>query len=395
MRVAICCSGATSDELLRDALTLGSALAARGHSVQFAVGDPLALVALAGSWIPSDIYQAPQVMPPPQLVMKRAPVDGLADSMAIAGFDEKQTLLTLSAVWRDLLLLLRPDVIVAFGSSVAWLIGPTVAPTLAIGPGMALPPALGSSFPRLSAESVELADETLMLANANAALARLGQPSLATLSEVMTNCSTLLYGLPIFDPYLQLRRDVTTGVLGTMPLPTLPPPGRRIVAFLDAHCPGIEAIILTLPALEALQIDVHITRATAGMRRFLEQQSAVEVWMEHRELLEQSDAASLIVHHGAQDVAQRAICAGRPQFILPWTREQEIFSYMIDWMKVKKTQLPTDPIDQISLGMRNALKDSSLSVAAQHHARQLAKAGIPDALPGIVERIEGLRRDDM
>jgi len=117
--------------------------------------------------------------------------------------------------------------------------------------------------------------------------------------------------------------------------------------------------------------------------------------MEHGELLEQSDAASLIVHHGAQDVAQRAICAGQPQFILPWTREQEIFSYMIDWMKVKKTQSPNDPIDRISSGLQNALKDSSLSVAAQHHARQLAKAGIPNALPGIIERIEGLRREGM
>lgn len=395
MQVAICCGGETADDLLRDALKLGSALTEKGHAVHFIVADPVALVGHAGSWIPSKVYQAPRLAPPPQLVMKRPAEDGLADTMATAGFDEKQTLLTLSAVWRDLLLLLRPDVIVGFRVPVAWLMGSTVAPTLAIGPGMDLPPALGSSFPRLSAESVELADENLMLANANAALARIGQPSLATLSEVMSNCSTLLYGLPIFDPYLQLRRDVTIGVLGAMPAPTLPPPGKRIVAFLDAHCPGIEAIILTLPAMVDVQLDVHVARATTGMRRFLEHHSGVEVWMDHGELLEQTDSASLIVHHGARDVAQRAIYAGQPQFILPWTREQEIFSYMIDWMKVKKTQSSTDPIDQISLGLRNALKDSSLSVAAQHHARQLAKAGIPDALPGIIERIERLGRDNM
>lgn len=390
MRVAICCDGEASGELLRDALTLGSALAEKGHSIHFIVGDPVSLVALAGSWIPNNIYQAPQVPASPQLVMKRPPVDGLADTMAVAGFDEKQTLLTLSAVWRDLLMLLEPDVIVGMGLPIVWLIGPSVAPTLAIGNGMALPPVLGESFPRLSVESVELAEEELMLANANAVLARFGQKSLATLSEVMSNCSTLQYGLPIFDPYLQLRRSVTTGALGPMPTPVLPPAGKRIVAFLDAHCPGIEAIILTFPALEGVQVDVLVSHGTAGMRRFLEQQSGIEVWMDHGELLEQLGAASLVVHHGAQDVAQRAICGGQPQFILPWTREQEILSYMIDWMKLTKTQSPTGPIDQIATALRNALEDSSLSIAAQHHARQISRAAIPNALPVILEQIERL-----
>lgn len=390
MRVAICCDGGTPDELLRDALTLGSALAEKGHSVHFVVGDPVALVALAGSWIPSGIYQAPQAPAPPQLVMKQPPVDGLADSMAVGGFAEKQSLLTLSAVWRDLLVLVRPDVIVGFRVPIVWLIGAAVAPTLAIGNGMALPPVIGSSFPRLSVESVELADEEVMLANANAVLARFGQRSLATLAEVMSNCSTILYGLPMFDPYLQLRRGLTTGVLGAMPTPVLRPGNKRIVAFLDAHCPGIEAIILTLPALEGVQVDVHVSRGTTGMRRFLEQQSGIEVWMEHGELLEQTGTASLVVHHGAQDVAQRAIYAGQPQFILPWTREQEVFSYMIDWMRLMKAQSPAASIDQISTALRNALENSSLSVAAQHHARQITKAEIPNALPVIIKRIEGI-----
>jgi len=170
MRVAICCDGEAPDELLRDTLVLGSALAEKGHSVHFIVGDPVALVALAGSWIPNDVYQAPRAPAPPQLVMKRPPVDGLSDSMAAAGFDDKQTLLTLSAIWRDLLLLLRPDVIVGIRVPIVWLIGPAVATTLAIGNGMALPPVIGPSFPRLSVDSVELADEQLMLANATRCL---------------------------------------------------------------------------------------------------------------------------------------------------------------------------------------------------------------------------------
>jgi hypothetical protein len=390
MRVAICCDGDSPNEVLRDALMLGGALSARGHSVHFVAGDPVALVDQAGSWIPSNIHQAPLLKPSPPLAMKRAPVDGLADAMAAAGFEEKRILLTLAAVWRDQLGLLQPDVVVAFGGPVAWLVGPTVAPTLAIGSGMALPPVLGSSFPRLSADSVELADERVMLANANAVLARFGKPSLAALSEVVSNCDTLLYGLPTFDPYLQLRRSVTVGALGAMRLPLVPAPEKRVVAFLDAYCPGIETTILAFPALEDVRLDIHITRATSGMRRFLEQQPGVKVWADHGELLEQAGGARLIVHHGDQDIAQSAIYGGQPQLVFPWTRQQEILTYMIGWMGVMKTQASTSPIAQISEALSSALLDSSLNVAAQHHARQFSQVGIPNALPIIIERVEGM-----
>ena len=390
MRVVICSDSDSPNEMLRDALTLRGALAGRGHLVHFIIGDPVALVDQAGSWIPSNIHQSPVLKPPPQLVMKRPPVDGLADAMAAAGFDDKRILLTLAAVWRDQLGLLQPDVIVAFGAPVAWLVGPTIAPTLAIGSGIALPPVLGTSFPRLSADSVELADERVMLANANAVLARFGKPSLSALSEVVSNCSTLLYGLPTLDPYLQLRRSVTVGALGPIRPPVVPAPEKRVVAFLDAYCPGIETVILAFPALGYVRLDVHITRATSGMRRFLEQQPGVEIWADHGELLEQAGGARLIVHHGDQDIAQSAICGGQPQLLFPWTRQQEILTYMIGWMGVIRTQASTGSIAQISETMRSVLQDSSLIIAAQHHARQFSQVGIPNVLPVIVERVEGM-----
>ena len=390
MRVVICCDGDSPFEILRDVLTLGGVLTDNGHWVAFIVGDPVALVDQAGRWIPNSIFQAPQIKPSPQLVMKRPPVDGLADSMAVAGFDDKQTLLTISAVWREQLVLLQPDAIVGVRVPVLWLTGPTVAPTLAMGPGTALPPVLGSSFPRLSADSVELADERQMLGHANAVLARFGRPSLASLSEVMSSCSPLLFGLPIFDPYLQLRRSVTTGVLGELPAPAIPAPEKRVVAFLDAYCPGIETIMLALVGVENVSLDVHVTGAPSGMRRFLEQQPGVKVWTAFGALLEQTAGASVVVHHGAQDVAQYAICAGQPQLVLPWTREQEIFSYMIGWMGLMKTQSPTGSIEEIATTLSNVLRDSSLTVAAQHHARQFSRASMPNALPIMVERVEGL-----
>src|SRR5262245_57161479 len=198
-RVVICCDQGAPAELLRDALRVGSALTAEGHSVAYLVGDPVTFVEHAGSWTPRELYQAPVLRSAPQLLMKRPSVDSLADLMATVGFDDKKTLITLASLSNAELAALRPDAVIGFLTPVLWLVGPAHAPTFALGNGYALPPVLGTSFPRLSVDSTPLGDEELMLSNANAVLARLGKPSLAALSEVVSRCTCVLYGLPYFD----------------------------------------------------------------------------------------------------------------------------------------------------------------------------------------------------
>lgn len=388
MRVAICCEMGAPSELVRDGLRIGRALMGRGHVVQFVVGDPIALVDFAGGWTPAELYQAPVIRPAPHLVMKRPPIDGLADVMASMGFDDKQTLLTLATVWDRQLAALKPDVVLAFYAPVPWLVGPGHAPTFALGNGFTLPPPVGTSFPRLRAESTPLADPETLLENANAALGRLGQASLAGLSDIFERCVAIHYGVPAFDPYLQIRRTLTAGLFGEAPAPAVPPVEPRLAAFLDVHCPGIEMIVLALAGFGRTPVDVCVSGATAGMRRFLEQQPHVRVWADQAALLARAASATVLVHHGVQDVAQRCLSLGRPQLVIPWTHEQEVFNEMVRWMSFSWTKAPTVSIDEMAGTFRAALKDNSLVVSAQHHARQLAGADLPDALPGIVERIE-------
>jgi hypothetical protein len=360
----------------------------RGHSVAYVVADPITFVDHAGSWTPPELHQAPVLRGAPHLVMKRPPVDGLADLMATTGFDDKQALLTLALLWNSQLAMLKPDVVIGFLTPVLWLVGPAHAPTFALGNGYALPPVLGTSFPRLSVESTPLADEAVMLSNANAVLARLGKPALAALSDIIRRCTPILYGLPAFDPYLQLRSTLTSGLLGQRPNPTAPPAEPRLAVFLDVNCPGIEMIVLAVAGSDKIPVDICVTGATIGMRRYLEQQPHIRVWQDYLLLLEHAASASALVHHGVQDVAEQCIALGRPQLVIPWTREQEIFNYMVGWMAFSWTKAPTVSIDEMAHTFRDLLRDTSLAVAAQHHARQFASTSLADALPGIIERIE-------
>ncbi len=390
MRILVSLDYGAPTELIRDALTVGAALEAKGHKAIYVVGDPVAFVDQAGSWTPSELHQAPVLSATPSLVMKRPPVDGFADQMAMAGFDDRQTLQTLASIWHRQLEGLKPDLIVGFSTPVLWLIGQFHAPTVAIGNGFSVPPVLGTSFPRMSVNSTPLADENVMLANANAVLARFGMPALAALSEVMKGCTPILYGPPTLDPYLQLRRTLTIGLLGDSPQPTIPPTKPRLAVFLDVQCPGVEAIVLAVSGLGAIPVDINISGVTTGMRRFLEQQPHIKFWTSHAALLAQVETASALVHHGVHDVAQRCLTKGRPQLMIPWKREQEILTYMVGWMSFSWTKPATTEVSEMSAAMRDLLRDNSLVVAAQHHARQFADTNLPNALPVIVEQLEKL-----
>jgi hypothetical protein len=395
-RLVICCDHAAPAEMLRDALTVGKSFMEWGHSVAYVVGDPTTLVESAGSWTLNDVYQAPVRRPVPNLVMKPPAIDGFADLMAVTGFDDKATLITLASLWNRQLLTLKPEAIIGFYTPLLWLVGPAHAPTFALGSGLMLPPAMGTSFPRLSADSTPLADEAVMLDNANAALQGNGQSTLTSLSGILERCTSVLYGVPSFDPYLQIRRELSNGLLGEEPTPTVPPPKERLALFLDAYCPNIEQIVLAVASLHYIPIDICISGATASMRRFLEQQPHVQVFRDYGTLLGEAARASALVHHGVHDVGQRGMSLGRPQLIIPWTSEQEIFGRTMQWMGFSWIKNPMMPIEEMASALLNvagggavgAPTNQSLTVAAQHHARQLAKTLLPDALPKIVELIE-------
>ncbi|WP_298883997.1 hypothetical protein [uncultured Bradyrhizobium sp.] len=329
----------------------------------------------------------------PHLVMKRPQVDGFADRMAIMGFDDKQTLITLASIWNAELASLEPDGIIGLGTPILWLVGPAHAPTFAVGNGSALPPALGNSFPRHNANSTPLMDDATMLANANATLSRMGRPALATLGEIISQCHPILYGLPALDPYLQLRSNRTAGLLGAVPNPSLPPEQEHLAAFLDVNCPNIEMLILALAGIgNDITVDVCVTGATSGMRRFLQQQRHITVWPSYTALLERTKHASVLVHHGTQDITQQCLILGRPQLILPWTPEQEMLNYMVGWMGITWTKSPNVPINEMAVTFRDLLRDTSLTVSAQHHGGQLANTDIGNALPVMVDQMENVRQ---
>jgi len=390
MRLAICIDADVPSELLRDSLVIGQALVARGHSLAYVVGNPMRFVDHAGGAVPNEIYQAP-IRDASPLTTRRASENGLTDRLAASGFEDKQTLLTLTVMWRRLIDKLQPEAIIGFYCPIVWLVAPAYVPTFAVGNGLALPPTLGTSFPRVSPEPVPVASEEQMLTNANAALTRVGQSSIAALSDLLDRCISILYGISALDPYLRYRKTNSRGLLGHEPKPIVPPASPRIAAFLDAYCPNIETIVLAIAASTKIPFDLCVAGASTGMRRFLEQHEHITIWHDYANLLERAANASVLVHHGFQDVAQRCLTLGRPELIFPWTPAQYFLDHSINWMGFTWTKSTDTSIDDLVGTFEAVLRDTTIAVSAQHHAKQLADFELRDALPEIVSEIERAR----
>jgi hypothetical protein len=390
MRILLASETASIGSLMRDAGRIGQALAARGHDVCFAMADPEAFTEYVPVGATETVLPTPGLREPPELVLKRRAPSGFDDVMAVAGFANSSQLTALCRTWSKQVDLLRPDAIVGLHSPLLWLTGPCLAPTFAAGDGSFLPPIIGDGFPRMSATTPPLAAEHVMIANANQILGELGAKPIAALSEVIGRCTGLLYGLPWLDPFLQLRQNVSLGMLGDCPPIAKVPAKKRFAAFLDVFSPNIEALLLGIAGVDEVDCELFLSGATAGMSRFLRQQNNIVVHSNFAELAARMGEMSGVIHHGESDIAEHALAAGIPQLALPFMQHQHNIVGNFGWMGCLMNASVSDSIAQSAGMIKHFAKNSSHVVHAQHHARQLRAKGVTHALDTVVELIESL-----
>lgn len=388
MRILIASESPTIASLMRDASRIGTELQAQGHEIVYAMADPVAFAEQEPSSAPKSVVPVPLLREPAELILKRRPAAGFDDAMAISGFANAVHLQALCRAWSKQLQLVRPDAIIGFAAPLLWLVGPVFAPSFAAGAGDNLPPLIGTGFPRLSAMAAPLAADHVMVANANLVLAELGARPIEQLNEVVSRCGQLLYGLPWLDPHLQLRPQKSLGMLAKPGSPGPVPRKKRLAAFLDVFSPNIEAWLLSMAGCDEVDSEIFLIGATAGMRRFLKQQSNVKVVDDFSELAAHLPEMTGVIHHGDADIAELALAAGISQFVLPFMPHQQTLVTNFEWMGSVAKATPSDAIVKNAEMINWFAGNASLVVHARHHARQLHSTDIAAALPPIIEQIE-------
>ena len=211
-RVLICLETQTLVDVHGRARALARALQVRGHEVALAVSDTNAACReLRGTGLA--FYQAPIAL----TSRRSSRMRNYGDFLAALGFLDLQVLRRLRDAWRQLLTVLRPDVLVIDHAPVAHLVARLIRfPYLRLSDGFDTPPAV-SPLPVLQPwidqeAEVQRKEEADVLSNVNLLLREAGLHPMGQLHELFAAEHTMFATLASFDPFGPRQNARYTGL---------------------------------------------------------------------------------------------------------------------------------------------------------------------------------------
>jgi rhamnosyltransferase subunit B len=294
-------------------------LIAEGHAVAVALQRIDAAERLPAG---CQVFQAPIW---PRLLGSVAPPDGtapatLGDILYRLGLDRPESFAGLIAGWDTILKSARPDVVVADFAPALLAASRGRVPTILAGNGFdAVPPHL-ERFPSLTGQNA-VYDESGMLADVQAVLARSGRSLPDRLPALFTADRVLAGSFAELDPYGSWRR---TPVCAPSVLPPIGENGRGDELFVYGAGPLLRSRPLIDGLIRArIPIRAYFPEASVAQRRELE---AAGFRVEEAALpfAEIARCARVVMSHGGLGFASSALAAGVPQIVIHYDLEKRL-----------------------------------------------------------------------
>jgi len=393
------------DAPLRRALPLALALRERGHEPVLALNDlPRAEPALADSGVP--VLQCPVWR---SRVGGLPPVHTYTDILLRYGFAQAIGLRGVARAWRDLVRLLKPDVLALDHAPVALFATRGLGvPRLRFGDGFGCPP-LAVPMPAMSwwdptPEPFDLIGERNALHVANQAAAELGLPFADSVAELLRPEGQALCVPPELDAYADRTDGDYCGALVAADegAETPWPEGDGPCCFV-----ALRAQHPLLPALvEALRHGSHGSHGSHGGPRAVlqladgtpEQAAALSrdgivVARTPVPLVQVRARASHAVSDGHTAITQALLLAGKPLLLLPTLLEQGMLARRVAALGAGRLiDGATAAPDTAALGaaLHELLADPAYAAAAQAFAERHREQSDARTLAAVIKRIEAL-----
>jgi UDP:flavonoid glycosyltransferase YjiC (YdhE family) len=384
--------GAAYGHLMRFAV-LARELARRGHEPVFALRDlGHADVLLRDD--PFRVFQAPVWL---GAVSGLPPPAGLAETLLRMGFLHPQALSGLCRAWRTLIDAVAPDLILCdYAPSALLATRGLRIPRVVVGESFASPPRSEPLPPYRwwRAESpLRLAEsERHALAGANAALARLGQPPLSRLADLLDADDEILTMYAEFDQYPGRSGAVHWGPVAGLDLGVSPPwpatGGRRVFAYLKPRSRDFDKL---LQALRTLDVEV-VVHAPGISTNLLRQHLAANIRFsaEPVRMAEVCREAGLGLCHAGASTTQALVAAGIPVLLLPEHLEQMMTAKRVAELGAGLVVDYEKPAPDFKRLLRRLLDEPSFAEAAQRVAARYADDDPAARVARIAERCEAL-----
>lgn len=305
-------------------LPVGHRLAELGFEPVLAVRDTDVVGRLPRPW-PHRVLEVPAPPPVAAAPGPRPVSTNMADILAGAGLANPETLRQMALAWESILVRERPALLVTDFSPFLHVAALGRIPLVALGTGFTLPPPSRDRFPNFRAAERESDDGharvTAALAEVQAAL---GRALPATLPALLAGTVHFVCALPELDPYRAFRDDPAIGPLEPPPSPlAAEPSSASLLVYLAGDVPACPAIVTGLLG-SGLPGQLYVRGDGRPPWSTLAPGGALLLLPKPVEMDAALHAASLVVHHGGLNTAQRTALAGRPQLILSCYQEQAL-----------------------------------------------------------------------
>lgn len=379
--------GASRDGALMLAL-LGEELTTAGHDCSYALRE-LGRAFPAGLNPPpyqAPVWRGPKFLQVPQIGRHPAKIGGIADMLAVHGLGDPAILRAMVGAWRHILDHVKPDSVIGFVSpALAIACEAEAVRFVMIGEAHLLPPSIRGEWPRSQPLQPPVVRSRDLVDSVNSVRKELGLPAIGAPADILTPGRRCVFGHLAFDPYQASRTK-----------PLIAPPGAaaasgagdKVVAVLSIEQRNVEDILFGILACD-LPAAICVDGAPPAMQHYLESRGAACSWPEAVDAI---GAARVVIHQGEPPIGLRAAMAGKPQLLLPTSREE--CRQMADRIAALGCGRAVDPRRHPIQSMERALREcwssaeqAALSrgraeeLAVSAHPWDLARLGEPDTGP--------------
>ena len=306
-----------------------------------------------------------------------------ADLMACNGFGSEDHLYSMLRGWRELIDLVRPDLVVARYSPLLTLAAYRRLPAVVFGPGYTTPPADGPEFPHFRDDIPAYADQHRLLDTVRAVQRRFGAPPPDTLTEIYRGERRVILGLDAFEPYREHRHERCAGIFEQVPAPA-PIGSDTVHAYLAGNGPvawlAVEGLIAS-----GLPGQVHVRDCDPALRARIG--GSPLRWLEQPPVaITAAAGAALVMHHGGHGTSHAALAAGRPQLLLPQVLDQWLTARALartEHADALDAQQAT--ADEVAARLRHLSRDPGAHSGALAIAESIQRDGLHGAWRLVVE----------
>ncbi len=377
-----------------EGLAMGARVIAKaGHEVQFAARDLTHAERLLGKHYkyyqaPTHIASAGNPLPTPMT---------FADVLINLGYGNPNTVAARVRAWRNLLDLVKPDIVRCAHAPAALLAARgTGMRSVAVGIGFLVPPPV-SPLPLLRSWAKKYSPENMaareqqVLAGMNQGLDLIGAPRVASIGALYAEADVReLYTYPELDDYgpregVKYLGNFQPGMGATPVWPDAP--GKRIFAYLEVS-KDIPQVLQALAAASQPTL-VFLPHAPEELKK-LYATGNLRITEQPLDLLRTAAECDIGVSHGGHNIVGTFLHAGKPQLCIPSYFPERITSEKVTALGAGLAA-PFEPVE-LKTRLDKLLQDRAFTEKAQVAAKRIAGFSMQGSLDGAVASVQELAK---